>query len=182
MSWEKKNKGKRFLVGRGFSTVEVFEGIWERRTEEAEGKEILLIHEKERRVGSHVTICYEGAFQVKPLYCFIPIFIYFSEHCFVDWWTLKTTHLLCQVGLYTCMLSFGLFWIFFFLFSLVNIRCTTLSLNLIRQNDALVSFGFHVLLWAKFILCFYVFFFPLCFLLCFLVMVRWHHQWPSYWD
>ena len=72
---------------------------------------------------------------------------------------------------------------FFFLFSLVNIRCTTLSLNLIRQNDALVSVGFHVLLiWAKFILCFYVFFFPLCFLLCFLVMVRWHHQWPSYWD
>ena len=48
---------------------------------------------------------------------------------------------------------------FFFLFSLVNIRCTTPSLNLIRQNDALVSFGFHVLLWAKFILCFYVFFF-----------------------
>ena len=59
-------------------------------------------------------------------------------------WTLRATHLLFRVGLYTCVLFFGLFWGFFYVFS-----CKYLihySLNFIRQNDGLVSFGFHMLL------------------------------------
>ena len=79
-------------------------------------EEILLIHRKESRVGSHETLCYEGAFQVRLLWasslsfshCFILIFSYFflALLCWLVW-TSRATRFLCWIRLSTCMLYFG---------------------------------------------------------------------------
>ena len=59
-------------------------------------------------------------------------------------WTSRATSSLCWIRLYTCMFCFGFIFVFFI--SIVNIWCSVPSLNLMYQNHALVSFGFHLLL------------------------------------